>query len=37
MAHAEEVRDIIEDGNRRATTIAKATLAEVRGALKIKP
>jgi tryptophanyl-tRNA synthetase len=35
MAHAEEVRAIIEDGNRRAATIAKATLAEVREALKI--
>ncbi len=35
MAHAEEVRAIIEDGNRRAARIAKATLAEVREALKI--
>jgi len=28
------VRALIEDGNRRAATIAKATLAEVREALK---
>ena len=35
LAHAEEVRAIIEDGNRRASMIAKATLAEVREALKI--
>ena len=35
LAHPEEVRAIVEDGNHRATMIAKATLAEVREALKI--
>ena len=35
LAHPEEVRAIIEDGNRRAANIAKATLTEVRKALKI--
>jgi tryptophanyl-tRNA synthetase len=35
LAHPEKVRAIIEDGNRRAAVIAKATLAEVREALKI--
>ena len=35
LAHTEEVRAIIEDGNRRAVTIAKATLAEVRECMKI--
>jgi tryptophanyl-tRNA synthetase len=35
LAHPEEVRGIIQDGNRRAAAIAKATLAEVREALKI--
>ncbi len=35
VAHPEEVRAIIEDGNRRAARIAKATLAEVRECLKI--
>jgi tryptophanyl-tRNA synthetase len=35
LTHAEEVRAIIEDGNRRAARIAKATLAEVREAVKI--
>jgi tryptophanyl-tRNA synthetase len=35
LARPEEVRAVIEDGNRRAAKIAKATLAEVREALKI--
>jgi tryptophanyl-tRNA synthetase len=35
LAHPEEVRAIIEDGNVRAAGIAKATLTEVREALKI--
>lgn len=35
LAHPEEARAIIEDGNRRAAGIAKATLTEVREALKI--
>lgn len=34
--HPEEVRAIIEDGNVRAARIARATMAEVREALKIK-
>jgi len=36
VCHPEEVRAIIEDGNLRARKIAKATMAEVREALKIK-
>ncbi len=35
LAHPDEVRAIIQDGNIRAARIAKATLAEVREALKI--
>jgi tryptophanyl-tRNA synthetase len=35
LAHPEEIRAIIDDGNVRAERIAKATLAEVRDALKI--
>jgi len=35
LSHPEEVRAIIADGNRRAAGIARATLAEVREALKI--
>jgi tryptophanyl-tRNA synthetase len=35
LSHPEEVRAVIADGNRRAAVIAKATLAEVREALKI--
>jgi tryptophanyl-tRNA synthetase len=35
LAHPGEVRAIIEDGNIRAAGIAKATLAEVREAMKI--
>ena len=35
LAHPEEVRAIIADGNRRAAGIARTTLAEVREALKI--
>jgi tryptophanyl-tRNA synthetase len=35
IAHPEEIRAIIRDGNRRAAKIAKATLAEVRDVLKI--
>jgi tryptophanyl-tRNA synthetase len=35
LARPEEVRAVIEDGNRRAAAIAQATLAEVREALKI--
>ncbi len=35
LAHPEEVKAIIEDGNIRAAGIAKATLAEVRDAMKI--
>jgi tryptophanyl-tRNA synthetase len=35
LIHPEEVRAIIEDGNIRAGRIAKATLAEVREAMKI--
>ena len=35
LAHPGEVRAIIEDGNLRAARIAKATLAEVRDAVKI--
>ena len=34
-SHPEEVRAIIEDGNNRAGRMAKATLAEVREAMKI--
>ncbi len=33
--HLEEVREIIEDGNNRATKIARMTMAEVREAVKI--
>ena len=33
--HLEEVREIIEDGNSRATKIARMTMAEVREAVKI--
>lgn len=35
VAHPEEIRAIIADGNGRAARIARATLAEVREALKI--
>jgi tryptophanyl-tRNA synthetase len=35
LAHPEEVKAIIEDGNIRAARIAKATLAQVRDAMKI--
>jgi len=35
QAHPEEIRTIIADGNRRAAQVAKATLAEVRQAMKI--
>ena len=35
LNHPEEIRAIIADGNRRAAGIARATLAEVREALKI--
>lgn len=35
MAHPEEVRAIIEDGNIRAALISRATMAEVRDAMKI--
>jgi tryptophanyl-tRNA synthetase len=35
LSHPEEIRSVIADGNRRAGLIAKATLAEVREALKI--
>jgi tryptophanyl-tRNA synthetase len=35
LRHPEEVRAIIEDGNVRAGRIAKATLVEVREAMKI--
>jgi tryptophanyl-tRNA synthetase len=35
VSHPEEVRAIIEDGNLRAGRVAKATLAEVREAMKI--
>jgi tryptophanyl-tRNA synthetase len=35
VAHPEEIRAIIVDGNRRAAAIAGTTLAEVRDALKI--
>jgi tryptophanyl-tRNA synthetase len=35
LNHPEEIRSIIADGNLRAAGIAKATLAEVRDALKI--
>ncbi len=35
MRHPEEVRAIIEDGNQRAGRVAKATMAEVREAMKI--
>jgi tryptophanyl-tRNA synthetase len=35
LVHPEEIRAVIEDGNRRAAKIAKATLAEVREAMKI--
>jgi tryptophanyl-tRNA synthetase len=35
LAHPDEVRAIIEDGNSRAALIARATMAEVRGAMKI--
>ncbi|MHB8091002.1 MAG: tryptophan--tRNA ligase [Syntrophales bacterium] len=36
LAHPQEVREIIEDGNIRAGRIAASTLAEVREAMKIK-
>jgi tryptophanyl-tRNA synthetase len=36
LAHPEEVRAIIEDGNNRAALIARATMAEVRDAMKIR-
>jgi tryptophanyl-tRNA synthetase len=36
VCHPEEVRAIIEDGNVRAELIAKATMVEVREALKIR-
>lgn len=35
LSHPDEVRAVIADGNRRAGAIARATLAEVREALKI--
>jgi tryptophanyl-tRNA synthetase len=35
VAHPEEIRTIIAEGNERAAAIARATLAEVRDALKI--
>jgi tryptophanyl-tRNA synthetase len=35
LAHPEEIRAVIEDGNQRAARIARATLAEVRDAMKI--
>jgi tryptophanyl-tRNA synthetase len=35
LSHPEQVRDIMAEGNRRASAIAKATLAEVRDAMKI--
>lgn len=36
LAHPEEVREIVEEGNRRAGIIAAKTLAEVRDVMKIK-
>ncbi len=35
LGHIDEVRSIIDDGNKRATRIARATMEEVREAIKI--
>ena len=35
LAHPEEVRAIMENGNVRAALISKSTMAEVRDAMKI--
>jgi len=37
LADPDAVRDVIEDGNRRAREIAEATMDEVRGAMGLKP
>jgi tryptophanyl-tRNA synthetase len=36
MSHLDEVREIIDEGNRRAERVARSTLAEVREIMKIK-